>query len=69
MNPEFEVHLLNEEGIQKAKAIAFLFDSMLEDLKPMCPEGREFSLVKTKLEEASFFAKKSMARSAANQKL
>jgi hypothetical protein len=61
MNKEFEVHILTPEGIQKAKEIAEVFDTALNSLKELCPEGREFSLVKTKLEEASFFAKKSMA--------
>lgn len=68
MNPEFEVHRLNDDGIDKAEAIALMFDSLLNDLKDLCPEGREFSIMKTKLEEASFFAKKSMARSSVNQK-
>lgn len=68
MNPEFEVNRLNEDGIDKAEAIALMFDSLLNDLKDFCPEGREFSIVRTKLEEASFFAKKSMARSSVNQK-
>lgn len=61
MNKEFEVHMLNEIGKQKARDIADLFNTCLEGLKLRCPEGREFSIVKTKLEEASFFAKKSMA--------
>lgn len=68
MNKEFEVHLLNDAGIGKAKEIALAFDSLLNHLSDLCPEGRELSIVKTKLEEASFFAKKSMAIDPANQK-
>ena len=68
MNAEFEVHLLNEAGIEKAKLIALAFDTLLETLKELCPDGREFSITRTKLEEASFFAKKSMAKSKQNQK-
>lgn len=68
MNPEFEVHLLNDTGITNAKAIAAVFDTALDQLKALCPEGREFSIVKTKLEEASFFAKKGMAKHTSNQK-
>lgn len=67
-NPEFEVHMLNESGIAKANAIAFSFDTFLTELKEMCPEGRHMSIVRTKLEEASFFAKKAMACSTENQK-
>lgn len=68
MNKEFRVHLLNEVGIEKANKIATAFDGLLEQLKTICPEGREFSIVRTKLEEASFFAKKSMAMDLVNQK-
>lgn len=67
MNPEFQVHLLNADGLQKANAVSEEFDRLLEKLKILCPEGREFSIVKTKLEEASFFAKKSVAKSPENQ--
>jgi hypothetical protein len=67
-NPEFRVHILNEEGIQSAKDIALLFDTLLNGLKAYVPAGREFSIVKTKLEEASFFAKKGMANSPTYQK-
>jgi hypothetical protein len=61
MDPLFQFHRLNEVGIEKAVKIAESFDRLLTELKELCPEGREFSIVKTKLEEASFFAKKSMA--------
>ena len=61
MNNEFEVHILTDNGISKAKEIAVVFDEALNFLKIICPEGREFAIVKTKLEEACFFAKKSMA--------
>ena len=60
-NKEFEVHILNELGINKARIIAKEFDELLNVLKELCPESREFSITKTKLEEASFFAKKAMA--------
>jgi len=66
MNPEFTVHILNDNGIEKAKAIASVFDSALNELKGHCPEGRAFDIAKTKLEEASFFAKKSMANDSIN---
>lgn len=68
MNKEFEVHLLNPTGVKKAKEIAEVFDSALTALEELCVTGREFSLVRTKLEEACFFAKKSMACDSKNQK-
>ncbi len=82
-NTEFAVHILNEDGIKKAKMIAAVFDDALEELKTLCLRsssaggitlpshflnGREFAIVKTKLEEASFFAKKAMAMLPENQK-
>ena len=66
-NAEFAVHKLNEEGMKKAKHIQYLFDSCLNGLEEVCTTGREFSITKTKLEEACFFAKKAMAINLANQ--
>ena len=63
MNKEFQVHMLTEDGKAKALAVAQAFDECLEKLKAVCPECRELSIVKTKLEEACFFAKKAMAQS------
>lgn len=67
MDPLFEVHMLNEAGKGKATVIACKFFELLCELKVVCPEGRELSIVKTKLEEASFFAKKAMANVPENQ--
>lgn len=61
MRKEFQVHKLNQSGLAKANQIAGAFDTLLGQLEGLCPEGREFSIVKTKLEEASFFAKKAVA--------
>lgn len=62
MNKEFEVHILTDTGIEKAKGLATLFNDLLDKLSMhYCLNNREFSIVKTKLEEACFFAKKSMA--------
>lgn len=67
---EFKVHLLNDQGIEKAKTMAQKFSDLLYWLEEDagCLQGRELALVKTKLEEASFFAKKSMAQNPVNQK-
>ncbi len=67
MNKEFKVHKLNKDGFGKAEKVAADFDTLLENLKQYIPDGREFSLVKTKLEEACFFAKKAIATSSINQ--
>lgn len=60
-NNEFKVHKLNSLGIETAQGIAIMFDVLLQQLTPICGPSREFSIVKTKLEEACFFAKKAMA--------
>jgi hypothetical protein len=60
--------MLNDGGIQKAKELANAFNSLLITVREHVPEGRELSIVKTKLEEACFFAKKGMANVAENQK-
>jgi hypothetical protein len=72
MDPLFEVHMLNDAGKQKAKDIATAFDNCLLALTSptfgsLCSPGRELAIVKTKLEEACFFAKKSMANVPENQ--
>ena len=67
MNPEFEIHMLNEKGKELAQGIAGIFNSTLDQLSTYCAAGREWSIVKTKLEEACFFAKKAMAKDLANQ--
>lgn len=62
----FKVHMLNDQGKEKANLIAESFDGLVIYLSKLCPESREFSIVKTKLEEACFFAKKAMAQQAEN---
>jgi hypothetical protein len=68
MNKEFEVHILNEVGIEKANKLAEIFDRALTEVGIIVPPGRHFALVATKMEEASFFAKKGMACRPENQK-
>ena len=67
INPLFQVHKLNEDGLILAGTIAISFGHLLSDLIHMCPEGREFSIVKSKLEEACFYSKKAMASNPDNQ--
>jgi len=69
-DPLFEVYRLNDDGLKKAASIAALFDKVLHELESVCrTDSREFSIVKTKLEEASFFAKKAMSIETGNQDL
>jgi len=69
----FDVHLLNDEGKQKAVEIAEAFDGLLTRLKEIIPlremanGAREMAVTTTKLEEACFFAKKAMALQIENQ--
>jgi hypothetical protein len=66
MHKAFSVHMLNEQGKQKAGIIASVFDALVGELERVCPAGRELAIVLTKLEEACFFAKKAMASDDAN---
>lgn len=69
MNNLFQVHILNDVGIEKAKKIAICFDDLLVDLEQTCGvDGREMAIVRTNLEQACFFAKKAMANRVENQK-
>lgn len=68
-NGEFAVHMLNDEGKQKAARIQELFDYCLNGLEEVCMEGRHLAVCKTKLEEACFFAKKAMAINLNNQQV
>lgn len=68
MRKEFEVHRLNEKGLQKAELIAKIFNACLEEVESVVgAPSREMSLVCTKLEEACFLAKKAMANNLTNQ--
>ena len=67
MDSAFEVHTFSELGEQKAKVISEAFDRLMTNLRNVCPDGHELALVKTKLEEACFFAKKAMGNIAENR--
>jgi phage FluMu protein Com len=47
--------------------VATHFTILLEGLEEICPKGRELSIVRTKLEEASFYAKKSLVHFEGNR--
>lgn len=65
--PEFSVHMLNEAGKMKARALAIDFSTLLDRIEASGCTGRDLALVKTKLEEACFVAKRGMASLLENQ--
>jgi len=69
MSKLFQVHRLNSVGMAKAQSLAFNFEVLLDFIERNAPEGRELAIVRTKLEEASFFAKKAMAMQQENQEV
>lgn len=70
---EFKVHRLNRCGLQKADQLAEVFETALAAVRAICANdlkgtgAREMALVATKMQEASFFAKRAMALDPANQ--
>lgn len=67
IRPEFEVHMLNDSGKAKAQRIAAAFSHLLLEVELTGCTGRDLALVKTKLEEACFVAKRGMASLIENQ--
>ncbi len=67
MKNEFQVHKLNETGMTKAIELGEAFSELLTKLETIIPAGRERALVVTKLQEASFFAKRAIAVLPENQ--
>ena len=61
IDPLFSFTAMSEEGKAKNQLIAEVFSTLLYELEDILPgNSREFSIAKTKLEEASFFAKKAL---------
>jgi len=60
--------MLNGIGLAKAKELGEIFSEALNRIEYFVPAGRERALVITKLQEASFFAKRGIALDPANQK-
>jgi hypothetical protein len=60
--------MLNENGKRSLELISILYDNLLEELRTLCEESREFSIATTKLEESCFFAKKAACIKKENQK-
>ena len=64
---EFQVHMLNDAGKAKARAIAEGFSILLDGLEAAGVTGRALALVKTNLETACFNAKCGIASLMENQ--
>lgn len=71
MDSAFEVHMLNDEGKKKAQTMAEMFNGLMESTANMIgtdpATARYIAIVRTKLEEACFFAKKGLAVNPTNQ--
>ncbi len=67
MSDEFNVNLLNENGLCACTKLAGIFIDALHAIDSLIPPGRERALVVTKLQEASFFAKRAIAMMPENQ--
>lgn len=66
---EFAVHVLNDEGLRRARDIGEIFTNALNALEQVCgADGRELAIVRTKMQEAAFFAKRAMAVRPENQR-
>ena len=64
----FDVHKLNEGGLIKAAMIRDHFQNLLDQLEAIAgADGRDMAIVRTKLQEANFFAKRAMAVRKENQ--
>lgn len=57
----FDARKLNVEETVAAEKIRVAFNTLLVKLNSLCPQGREFSLVRTHLEIAGMYAVKSVA--------
>lgn len=65
---EFKSRRLNEIGEVAAAEVAQAFSDFLDAIEALCgADGREMAIVRTKLQEASFFAKRALVERPENQ--
>ena len=58
----FNYHAASEEGKKRHHELSDVFKLIAEAVERVCPDGREKSLVFTKLEEAKMWASAAVAR-------
>ena len=64
----FDVHRLNAAGLDKARKVRDVFYDAMLQLELICgTDGRDMAIVRTKLQEGCFFAKRAMAVLPENQ--
>lgn len=66
-NEEFAVWPLNAKGAVLATGVQKAFDKLVNTLYPVVTHGREWFIAKAKLEEASMYVKKALAKDPTNQ--
>ena len=67
VNPEFETHKLNVRGVEMVNFLSEKFNDLLNEVQfVLSPEGREIEIVRQKLEEACFFARKGASKQPEN---
>lgn len=65
---EFQVHRLTEEALRLAQSLAVQFTICLNSVEALVGhDGREMAIVRTKLQEAAFYAKRALAVRKENQ--
>lgn len=68
INPLFNTVALSEVGIVRVNEVRTAFSLVLETLEDILPgNSREISIIRTKLEEASFYAVKAVRNYKENQ--
>ena len=61
MSNDFKFIALNDKGRAECQKVEEVFNNAYAILQGLCPSCREFNLVFTKLQEASYFAKKAVS--------
>ena len=59
---DFTYHPPSAEGVAVHNTLSNMFIDICNEIDDLCPAGREKQIVKTKLEEAKFWASAAVAR-------